>query len=166
MMPGMTVAEDGYSYMSSDPNLTTWVQLIDAGGLQQYARGAAPYTVFPASDQAFAAFPDMVKSLLGYQYSLGQRNGQNVFPDTSTIVKLVRSHVIAGKHYPTEVMGKVITVTSVAGTPVKVDGTDPSAVTVSWTSAAGGGNLSAKLIEPPVTCVNAVIYVVNSIEKM
>jgi uncharacterized surface protein with fasciclin (FAS1) repeats len=163
---GLTVADDGYTYMASNPQLTTWVQLIDAGGLQSYARAPTPYTVFPASDAAFAEFPGMVRDLLGYQYSTGSHNAQDAFPDNSAIVKLVRSHVTAGKHYPSEVMGRTITVRTVAGTPLTIDGTNPEAVRLTWNSAANGQQLSASLVQQPVTCVNAVVYVIDHIEKM
>ncbi len=162
---GRTYAGDGYSFMAANPRLTTWVQLIDAGGLQGYAR-ADIYTVFPAADSAFAQFPGMVKDLLGYQYTTGTHNAADAFPDTSKIVKLVRSHAVNGKHYPNEVMGKKITVESMAGTPIAIDGTDPNAVKVTWTSAANGETLSASLVNTPITCTNAVIYIVDTIEKM
>ena len=162
---GMTYAGDGYSYMAANPRLTTWTQLIDAGGLQGYARSDV-YTVFPAADSAFAQFPGMVKDLLGYQYTTGSHNAADAFPDTSKIVKLIRTHALNGKHYPNEVMGKKVTVTSLAGTPILVDGTDPTAVKVTWTSAANGQSMTAALVNEPVTCTNAVIYVVDTIEKM
>ncbi len=71
-----------------------------------------------------------------------------------------------GKHYPDEVMGKKVSVTSMAGTPILVDGTDPSAVKVTWTSAANGQTMSAALVNAPISCSNAVVYVVDTIEKM
>lgn len=163
---GELVMGDGYSVMASDERLTTWVQLIDAGGLQAYARAPRPYTTFPVTDSVFAKNPEIVKQLLGYLYSSGTHNAQDAFPDTSTIVKLVRSHVVPGKHYANEVMGKTMTVTSVAGTPIMVDGTDPSAVKVTWTSAANGKPLSARLVDAPITCTNAVIYIVDAVEWM
>lgn len=162
---GGTYNGDGYSFMASDPRLRTWTQLIDAGGLQGYAR-ADIYTVFPAADTAFAQFPGMVRDLLGPYYSTGTHNAAEAFPDTSKIVKLVRSHAINGKHYPNEVMGKSVTVTSIAGTPIAIDGTDPNHVKVTWTSAANGQTMSALLVDQPVTCTNAVVYIVNTVEKM
>lgn len=163
---GTVVMGDAYSVMASDDRLTTWTQLIDAGGLQAYARAPRPYTTFPTSDAVFAQNPAIVKQLLGYLYSTGTHNSQDAFPDTTTIVKLVRSHVVAGKHYSPEVMGKKITVQSIAGTPIEVDGTNPKAVKVTWTSAANGKALSATLVDDPITCTNAVIYIVDAVEWM
>ncbi len=163
---GEIVMGDGYSVMASDERLTTWVQLIDAGGLQAYARAPRPYTVFPVTDSVFAQNPQIVKQLLGYLYSSGTHNSQDAFPDTTTIVKLVRSHVVAGKHYANEVMGKNITVQTIAGTPLHIDGTNPGAVKITWESAANGKSLSAHLVDAPITCTNAVIYIVDAVEWM
>lgn len=163
---GRVVAADAYSFMLQDPRLTTWVQLIAAGGMENAARTAI-YTVFPAADSAFAQFPGMVQDLLGYQTSgVGRSSGQTAFPDTSRIVKLVRSHVVAGKHFASEVMGKQTTLTTVAGTPLMVDATDPKSVKLSWTSAANGQPLNATLVEPPITTINAVIYIIDTVGKM
>jgi uncharacterized surface protein with fasciclin (FAS1) repeats len=166
-MMGETYQVDAFSYMQDDPDLTTWVQLITAGGLEQAARSVAPYTTFPATDQAFSAFPGIMKQLLGYQSTTGgAHTSMQAFPDTTKIVELVRSHVVRGKHYPKEVMGKKVTVESVAGSPVTVDATNTSDVTVSWTSAANGHALVAQVLGPPITCSNAVIYKINKIEDM
>lgn len=169
MASGDKVGVDAYSYMLSNPDLTTWLQLITAGGLEQGARGGAPFTQLPASDDAFSAFPFIVKQLLGYQQGGGSGVGKSTmqaFPDTSLIVKLVRSHTIRGLHYPGEVMGKKVTVDSLAGTPITIDATNPQAVQVSWASAANGQPLTTQVTAPPVICTNAVLYITNKIETM
>ncbi len=161
---GKVVDTDAYSYMLQDPRLSTWVQLINAGGMENAARTAI-YTVFPAADSAFAQFPGMTQDLLGYTSATGT-GSRSPFPDTSKIVKLVRSHVVAGKHFAAEVMGKQVTLTTVAGTPLMVDATNPQAVKLSWTSAANGQALSATLVDQPITTVNAVIYIIDTVGKM
>ena len=163
---GTTVDADAYSFMSSDPRLTTWVQLIAAGGQERYARASTPYTMFPATDAAFAEIPAFVKGLLAYQSSTGTHNAEDAFPDTSKIVELVRSHVVRGVHYPRDAMGRKITVTTIAGTQLEVDGRDPNAVRLSWASAANGQALSARLVDRPITCSNAVLYIVDHIERL
>ncbi len=157
------VMADALSVMASDPRLTLWVQLIAAGGLEASARATTPYTVFPASDAAFAKYPQITKDLLGYQYETGTRNGAAPYPDTSKIVKLVRSHVVAGKHFPSEMMGNKVTVTSVAGTPITFDGT-AHPVTVSWVSQDNGAQMTATLVDQPLIATNAVIYVLSDID--
>ena len=162
---GTVVEADAYSYMLQNPQLSTWVQLINAGGMVDAARTAI-YTVAPAADSAFAQYPGLVNRLLGYTSATGT-GSRSPFPDTSKIVELVRSHVVAGKHFPGEVMGKTVTFTSVAGTPIQVDGTNPKAVKLTWTSAALNGQpLTATLTAPPVITTNAVIYIIDTVGKM
>jgi uncharacterized surface protein with fasciclin (FAS1) repeats len=162
---GRVVASDAFTYTVQDPKLTVWAQLIGAGGLENAARTAV-YTVFPAADSAFDQFPGMVQDLLGYQMNTGTHHAGSTFPDTSRIVKLVRSHAVAGKLLVSELMGKKVTLTTIAGTELDIDATDPKAVRLHWVSVANGQPLDATLVEPPVTTTNAVIYVVNKIDKM
>ncbi len=61
-------------------------------------------------------------------------------------------------------MGKKASLTTIAGT--ELDATDPKAVRLHWVSAANGQPLDATLAEPPVTTTNAVIYVIDKINKM
>jgi uncharacterized surface protein with fasciclin (FAS1) repeats len=158
-----TAVGDAYSIMASMPDLTSWVTLIDAGGLQAQARAPVPYTIFPVTNAVFDANPQIAKQLLGYLSQSGTHNAQDAFPDTTLIVKLVRSHVLRGKHFPSEMESKKVTVTTVAGTPMTIDATT-SPVAISWTSAANGRTASAQLVDPPIVCSNAVIYVINNLE--
>lgn len=157
-----TIMSDGYSVLAADERFTTWVQLIDAGGLQAYARAPTPYTVLAVTDAAFAKSPGIVKDLLGYQQESGSHNDADAFPDTSKIVKFVRSHVIKGKHFPNEVMGKKVTVTSVAGTPITIDGT-MTPVSVTWRSVDTHNLVTAQITEAPIVAINAVIYPADDI---
>ena len=153
---------DAYSVMAADERFTTWVRLIDAGGLQSAARSPSPYTVFAITETGFAKFPQVVQDLLGYQQQAGSHNDANVFPDTSKIVRLIRSHVTRGKHYANEVMGKTLTVTTVAGTPLKIDGTKQP-VTITWMSQATNGSLTAVVPDVPLVAINAVIYPIDDV---
>lgn len=160
---GMVVQDvmtDAYSYFAANEQFTTWTRLISAGGLEAGARGATQFTTFAPTDAAFDKYPQ-VNDLLSYQQSTG-RNGLNLFPDTSKIVKLVRSHVVLGKHFPKEATGGVMQVTSLAGTPIIVD-TSKHPVTVTWNSAVSGQTLVANITLPPVNTFNAVIYPVDAI---
>lgn len=164
MSQAQTVPGDAFSVMSSIPELTTWVQLVSAGGLEAQARAPVPFTIFPVTNHVWDQHPDYVKKLLGYLYTTGGRSGgQDVFPDNSLIVRLVRSHVVRGKHYANEMMGKKVTVTTVAGTPLTVDAT-VSPVVISWNSAYTGAGIQARLTLPPITCYNAVIYPIDNAE--
>jgi uncharacterized surface protein with fasciclin (FAS1) repeats len=157
------VMTDAYSYFAANEDFTIWTRLIAAGGLEAGARGATQFTVFAPTDAAFAGHPE-VTDLLSYQNSTG-KNGLNLFPDTSKIVKLVRSHVVLGKHFPKEADTNkgVMTVKSLAGTPITVD-TSVTPVAVTWENVLSGGKVSAQLTGTPVNCFNAVIYPVNAID--
>ena len=156
---------DGYSVMAADERFTTWVRLIDAGGLQSYARAPTPYTVFAVTETGFAKFPNIVQNLLGYQNQSGSHNDANAFPDTSKIVKLVRSHVLKGKHGANEMMGKTTTVTTVAGTPLTVNASGQP-VTITWNSVDTGQGLKAVVPDVPLVAINAVIYPIDDIGVM
>ena len=159
-MQMQTAMIDAYSFLLSDERFTTWVRLIAAGGLESYARAPTPYTVFPVTDAGFAKFPEVVNELLGYQNRTNDRGGAP-YPDTSKIVKLVRSHVIAGKHLPSEGGGKMVSKT-VAGTDLTVDLTakPPS---IAWRSVVNGKILTANVTDNPVQTLNAIIYPVDAI---
>ena len=116
-----------------------------------------------ASDAAFAGYPHLIQDLLGYQSMTGSHNDAAAFPDTSKIVALVRSHVVAGKHMPAECAGKSMSVTTLAGTPLVVDGTQTPAQ-VTWTSVVLGRPLTASLVSQPIVCSNAVIYILDRID--
>ena len=154
---------DAYAVMASDPRLTIWTRLIDAGGLQSYARAAAPYTIFAASDDAFGGHPDVVETLLGYQSSTSGRRGQSMFPDTSRIVRLVRSHVTAGRHALSEMRGRRLTVRTLAGTPLVIDGAR-APVALSWHSLNTGQNFHARLLGQPLESSNATIFVLDAVD--
>ena len=157
-----TFMGDGYSVMAADERFTTWVRLVDAGGLQSAARAPTPYTVLAVTDTAFAKFPQVVQNLLGYQTQAGSHNDANVFPDTSQIVRLLRSHVIAGKHLLAEMEGKNVTFTTVAGTPLTIEGSKMP-LTATWHSQSTQSNLVALIPAEPLVAINAVIYPIDSI---
>lgn len=154
---------DAYAVMSADPRLTIWTRLIDAGGLQAYARAPTPYTIFAASDEAFGSHPDVVDTLLGFERSTGGRRGQAMFPDTSRIVRLVRSHVTAGRRAVSEARGRRLTVTSLAGTPLTIDGTR-TPVGLSWHSVNSDQDFHANLVGKPLQSTNATIFVLDAVD--
>ncbi len=155
---------DAFSVMAADERLTTWVRLVRAAGLDHYARAPKPYTVFPISDTAFAATPAMARDLLAFQGAPVTHAGAQVFPDITTVAKVVRAHVVPGKHGPAEFAGKRVTLTSFAGTPIEVDGTG-STLRVTWTSGMDAQKRVAVLEGEPVVCSNAVVYVLDQVGR-
>ena len=109
--------EDGFAVMASDPRFTSWVNLLQQSGLAPYARGVSPYTVFAPTNAAINEYPQIREMLAP--------KGSEAFPDTSQLVTLVRSHVIYGLHPLEEFQGKKVSLQSVSGTPIEVDGTNP-----------------------------------------
>ena len=148
------VAPDGFTVMASDPRFRTWVSIVQASGLAPYARGATPYTVFAPTEAAFNRYPTMRQEFLP--------SGANSFPDTSNLIRLVRTHVMYGLHPKSELEGHRVTVRSVAGTPITVDGSNPQAIAVTWTSP-GRGEGTAHLTAAPIQASNAIIYPIDDV---
>jgi uncharacterized surface protein with fasciclin (FAS1) repeats len=149
---------DAYTLSASDPRFTVWTQLVDVGGLQAAARAPNAFTVFAPTDEAFAKHPQVQQMLLAAQAPNARQNV--VFPDTSRIVEIVRSHVIRGKHMLSEFQGRKETLTSVSGVQLIVDGTGPQ-VTVTRTDPVSGRTITLVVTDQPMLAANAVIYPVN-----
>jgi uncharacterized surface protein with fasciclin (FAS1) repeats len=146
--------EDGFAVMASDPRFTSWVNLLQQSGLAPYARGVSPYTVFAPTNAAINEYPQIREMLIP--------KGSEAFPDTSQLVTLVRSHVIYGLHPLEEFRGKKVSLQSVAGSPIEVDGTNPEAITVTWQSVQGQRG-QGKLQGQPILAANADIYPMDAI---
>lgn len=146
--------EDGFTVMASDPSLSTWVSFLQQSGLASYARGANPYTVFPPTNAAFDRYPNVVQRLLPVS--------GDMFPDTSRLIPPIRSHVIHGLHPLAEFQGKKVSYTSLSGNPIEIDGTDPQALTVTWTGIEGKTGVG-KVEGQPILASNADIYPLDSV---
>ncbi len=149
-----TAQMDGFTVMASDPRFRTWVSLIQASGLAPSARGATPYTVFAPTEAAFSHYPTLRQDLLP--------SSANSFPDTGNLIRLVRAHVLYGLHPMSEFQGRRVTVRSVAGTPITVDGTASGPVMVSW-STPNRGEATAHLTQAPLQASNAAIYPLDDV---
>ena len=149
---------DAYTLFATDPRFTVWTQLIDVGGLQAAARAPNAYTVFAPTDEAFGKHPEVARMLLAFQSPAAR--SRDVFPDTSRIVEIVRSHVIRGKHPLSEFQGRKETLTSVSGVQLNIDGTGPQ-VTVSRTDPVSGKTITLVVTDTPLLATNAIIYPVN-----
>jgi uncharacterized surface protein with fasciclin (FAS1) repeats len=146
--------EDGFTVMASDARFSTWISILQLSGLAPYARGATPYTVFAPTNEAFDQHPQIRAQLLP--------TAGETFPDTSVLIPLVRAHVVYGAHPLDEFMGKKITIKSLNGTPIEIDGTNPQAITVTWHSV-NGQNAQGVLTGQPILASNADIYPVNTV---
>ena len=146
--------EDGFTVMLSDPRFSGWVSLLQQSGLAPYARGGTQYTIFAPTNAAINQRPDIREMLLP--------SSSEGFPDTSALTSLVRSHVVYGLHPLDEFKGKKVTLQSVAGTPIEVDGTNPQAITVTWQSV-GGQKGEGTVKGQPILANNADIYPIDTL---
>jgi len=153
---------DALSVMQDDGRFSTWLGMISAAGLDRYATGRYPYTMFAPTNAAMSRYPYIVRDLLyGTGGSRAGQGGSGAMPETARITRAVRSHAYAGVHPPSELIGKKTSVKAFSGSEIEIDGT-------------GGGNVltvimhigttlnTAKADTEVLTAPNVVIYPIDS----
>lgn len=120
-------------------SFTTLVAAIQAAGLEETLRGEGPFTVFAPTDDAFAALPagtldDLLKP-----------------ENKDTLAGILTYHVVAGKTKSKDLAGKTLSVATVNGAEVAIDGTD--GVTV-------GG---ATVTKADIRTSNGIIHVIDTV---
>jgi uncharacterized surface protein with fasciclin (FAS1) repeats len=141
--------------MQQDGRFGDFVKLLGVSGIGRSAALARPYTVFAPTDAALEPSANM-PALLGSTYG----NGTAV-PDVTGIDRVVRSRTVAGIHPPTEFAGKKVTLESMNGTPIEVDGTQNGTLTVTVRRA---DQVATQTINTkPLMASNAIIYPVDSV---
>jgi uncharacterized surface protein with fasciclin (FAS1) repeats len=140
---------DALTLMTSDPQFSDWVQILNYTGLTQYAGGADKFTAFIPTNTAFKKDPSVIEAVL--------RSKSRAFPDTSTQVEFVRSHVIRDIHPLSELSGKNTMLTSIAGLPIHIDGRQAGVYIVSWTSV-NSRMATIRVTDKPLVASNAIIY--------
>jgi uncharacterized surface protein with fasciclin (FAS1) repeats len=146
--------QNALTIMESDPRFSDWLQVLKFSGLVQYAQTTPKFTAFVPTNAAFDRYPDTLVDLL--------RGHNRAFPDTTRQVLFVRSHVILDIHPLSEFEGRTATVTSMAGSPISVDGRNSGVYTVTWASINGHTG-TAHISGNPIIASNAVIYPVDSV---
>lgn len=120
-------------------SFNTLVAAVQAAGLEETLRGEGPFTVFAPTDDAFAALPDgTVESLL-----LPENKDQ--------LVSILTYHVVPGKTKSADLAGQTISVATVNGADVNIDGTD--GVTVN----------GANVVTADIWTSNGVIHVIDAV---
>lgn len=120
-------------------SFTTLVAAVQAAGLEETLRGEGPFTVFAPTDAAFAALPEgTVETLLRPE-------------NKDQLVGILTYHVVAGKTKSKELAGKSLSVATVNGAEIAIDGTD--GVTV-------GG---AKVVQADVRASNGIIHAIDTV---
>jgi uncharacterized surface protein with fasciclin (FAS1) repeats len=137
-------AEDAYAAMSHDSRFRTWTRMVNSAGLQGYARGKRPYTIFAPVEESMANIDPDLMAAIGPKTS-----GRDA--DVSQTVFVVRSHVVADKVPLNNFAGKVTTLKSVNGKDIVVDATKSP---VELTFVGSNGTLAGD----PIITDNATIY--------
>lgn len=142
----------------STPELTRFAGLVQQSGLApQLASGTL--TVFAPTNTAINSIASITQMLGG--------QSANAAPDFPKLQTLVRAHLVSGLHPESEMRGKV-SLATLAGTSLAIDGTGPRAITLSAT-AASGINLSGmqlmsnvRVAGPVIACDNGFIYPIDN----
>ncbi|MHA7872251.1 MAG: fasciclin domain-containing protein [Hyphococcus sp.] len=120
-------------------SFNTLVAAVQAAGLEETLRGEGPFTVFAPTDDAFAALPEgTVESLLQPE-------------NKDQLVSILTYHVVAGKTKSKDLAGQTLSVATVNGADVNIDGTD--GVTVN----------GANVVQADIWTSNGVIHVIDAV---
>jgi hypothetical protein len=141
-------AQNAATVMASNPNLADWTHIVQLAGLNT-AAATNTLTIFAVTNKGFENINTMWHGVL-------KSPGANGSPNFQRMARLVRSQAILGLHPQSDFTGKVVQLTSVAGTPITVDASEPGKVTV--TAAYTTGYVTAT---PQVT-TQAIIYPVET----
>jgi uncharacterized surface protein with fasciclin (FAS1) repeats len=136
-------AQDAFTVMASRPELSDWLGLVESAGLGG-AAGTKTYTVFALTNEGYDNLNALLKGVLTQQ-------GSNRPVNPQLLQTVVRTHVILGLHPPSEFAGKIVTLTTAAGDPIKVDGTTAGMLKLTMRYA------TAHEVGPPIIADNAII---------
>jgi len=151
IVPTTARAADALATMLANPNLTKWASWIQDTGMGPAASKNGPYTTFVPTNEAISILPQK-----DIKYISPETGG--AYPDTSRLVFVLRSHVVAGLHPMSELAGKVTRLTSLNGKPITIDATNPASVTI---TTAGS---MAHLVGAPIVSDNALIYPIDKLD--
>ena len=126
--------QDAWSVLESDPNFSDVVAVLKYAGLSQYIE-TDRFTAFFPTNAAFDSNPGVLAALLKEQ--------------TTTAVIFMRSHAIYDLHPLSEFSGRSVTLTSISGNPIEIDGTHPGKYTVRWISVQSQF-ATAHLVDNPI----------------
>lgn len=124
---------------ASNDQFSTLVAAVQAGGLVETLKGDGPFTVFAPTNAAFAKLPaGTVESLLEPE-------------NRAQLVSILTYHVVPGAVTSDQLAGQRLTVETVQGQTVHIDGRD--GVTVN------GANVTTA----DITASNGVIHVIDEV---
>ncbi len=123
----------------SSGSFETLVQAVQAAGLVDVLKSPGPFTVFAPTDDAFAKLPPGTITTLV----------QNI----PQLARILTYHVVPGKLTAAD-MAKVNSLTSVEGSPIKVD------------TSNGFEVKNATVIAPDIEADNGIIHVIDTVILM
>ena len=142
----------------SNPRLMRFSAIVQQAGLAPQV-SSSTLTVFAPTNDALNAISSITQ-MLGGQSS-------NAVPDFPKLQILVRAHLVQGLHPERDMHGKV-TLSTLAGTSLAIDGTGQRAIMLS-ASASNGVNLSGThavsdvhVAGPAIECDNGIIYPIDN----
>jgi uncharacterized surface protein with fasciclin (FAS1) repeats len=142
----------------STPSLTRFASVVQQAGLASQLTSST-LTVFAPTNGALDGISSITRMLGG--------QSANSSPDFPKLQTLVRAHLVQGLHPEDGMHGKV-TLPTLAGTSLAIDGTGQRAITLS-ASASSGVNLSGTrtmsdihVAGPVITCDNGIIYPIDN----
>lgn len=120
-------------------NFTTLVAAVQAAGLVETLSGPGPFTVFAPTDAAFAALPEgTVESLLEPE-------------NRDQLVSILTYHVLPGETFAADLAGQRLTVATVEGRTVHVDGREGVEVN------------DSNVIQADIDVSNGVIHAIDAV---
>ena len=135
----MDQEQDIVDIAAGNEDFSTLVAAVQAAGLVDTLKSDGPFTVFAPTNDAFAALPEgTVETLL-----LPENNDQ--------LVAILTYHVVPGAVTSDQLAGQRLSVTTVQGSDVHVDGTDGVMVDNATVTAAD------------IMASNGVIHVIDSV---
>lgn len=135
----MDDGDDIVDIAAGNEDFSTLVAAVQAAGLVDTLKGDGPFTVFAPTNDAFAALPaGTVESLLEPE-------------NKDQLVKVLTYHVVPGSVTSDQLIGQRLSVETVQGQTVHVDGTDGVRVNKS------------KVTLPDIIATNGVIHVIDSV---
>ena len=113
-LPMTTTAQaaDIIDTVASKPEFSILAKMIEQAGLTETLKGEGPFTVFAPTDAAFGTWPKNEVDLF-----LNPTKQQH-------LVRLLKTHVVAGAVTSADLAGKQTEAENVEGTKLSVDGTD------------------------------------------
>ena len=135
----MDDGDDIVDIAAGNEDFSTLVAAVQAAGLVDTLKGDGPFTVFAPTNAAFAALPEgTVETLLKPE-------------NKDQLVKVLTYHVVPGAVTSDQLIGQRLSVATVQGQTVHIDGTHGVRVNKS------------RVTTPDIIATNGVIHVIDTV---